>query len=73
MATHSRILAWKIPWTEEPCGLQSMGSQSWTQLKHLSTYACRVLHGSFSICYDEQQHSRERLRGQPGPHYKDFE
>ena len=26
-ATHSSILAWKIPWTEEPCGLQSMGSQ----------------------------------------------
>ena len=24
-ATHSRILAWKIPWTEEPGGLQSMG------------------------------------------------
>ena len=27
MAIHSRILAWKIPWTEEPGGLQSMGSQ----------------------------------------------
>ena len=27
MATHSNILAWKIPWTEEPGGLQSMGSQ----------------------------------------------
>ena len=26
MATHSSILAWRIPWTEEPCGLQSMGS-----------------------------------------------
>ena len=26
MATHSRILAWKIPWTEEPGRLQSMGS-----------------------------------------------
>ena len=31
MATHSRILAWKIPWTEEPGGLQSMGSQ---RVKH---------------------------------------
>ena len=30
-ATHSSILALKIPWTEEPCELQSMGSQeSWT-------------------------------------------
>ena len=27
MATYSNILAWKIPWTEEPGGLQSMGSQ----------------------------------------------
>ena len=27
MATHSSILAWKIPWTEEPGGLQYMGSQ----------------------------------------------
>ena len=27
MATHSRILAWRITWTEEPGGLQSMGSQ----------------------------------------------
>ena len=26
-ATHSSILAWRIPWTEEPDGLQSMGSQ----------------------------------------------
>ena len=31
MATHSSTLAWRIPWTEEPGGLQSMGSQkSWT-------------------------------------------
>ena len=27
MATHSSILAWRIPWTEEPGGLRSMGSQ----------------------------------------------
>ena len=31
MATHSSILAWEILWTEEPGGLQSMGSQSQTQ------------------------------------------
>ena len=30
MATHSSILAWRIPWSEEPGGLQSMGSQSRT-------------------------------------------
>ena len=33
MTTHSTILAWEIPWTEEPGRLQSMGSEkSWTQL-----------------------------------------
>ena len=33
MATHSSILAWRIPWTEELGGLQSKGSQrGWTQL-----------------------------------------
>ena len=32
MATHSSILAWRIPWTEEPGGLQSRGSQSRTWL-----------------------------------------
>ena len=35
MATHSSILAWRIPWMEEPGGLQSIGSQSQTQLKRL--------------------------------------
>ena len=38
MATHSRILAWRIPWTEEPCGLQSMGSQE-LSLVRLSDYS----------------------------------
>ena len=32
MATHSSILAWEIPWTKEPGGLQSMWSQSQTRL-----------------------------------------
>ena len=38
MATHSNILAWRIPWTEELGGLQSIGSQSvgqdWSDLSH---------------------------------------
>ena len=42
MAIHSSILAWKIPWTEEPGGLQSTGSQrvrhSWAQTYILSYY-----------------------------------
>ena len=34
MATRSSILAWRIPWTEEPVGLQSMGLQSQTRLSN---------------------------------------
>ena len=37
MATHSSILAWEIPWTEEPGRLQSMGRKSWTQLSDSTT------------------------------------
>ena len=42
-ATHSSIISWRIPWTEEPEGLQSTAPQSWVQLSdyHLhfsSTY-----------------------------------
>ena len=37
MATHSSILAWKIPWTEEPGGLQSMGSQGVGMIWGVST------------------------------------
>ena len=34
MATHSSILAWRIPWTGEPGGLQSMGSQESVSTEH---------------------------------------
>ena len=40
MATDSSILVWRIPWTEEPGGLQSIALQSWTRLKRLSTHTC---------------------------------
>ena len=40
MATHSSILAWEIPWTEEPGGLQSISSQwvghDWANRTHIS-------------------------------------
>ena len=45
MATHSRILAWRIPGTEETGGLQSIGLQSQARLKRLSTYADRISPG----------------------------
>ena len=49
MATHTSVLAWKIPWTEEPSRLQSMGSQSRTQLSththtHTHTHTQYVVH-----------------------------
>ena len=41
MATPSSTLAWKIPWTEEPGRLQSMGSKSWTRLSNFTfTFFC---------------------------------
>ena len=52
MVTHSSILAWRIPWTEEPGGLQSMELHSHKLLKQLRTQAYirhlkgRVLKGS---------------------------
>ena len=36
ISIHSSIVAWKIPWTEEPCRLQSMGSQSRTRLSNFT-------------------------------------
>ena len=39
MATHSSIISWRTPWTEDPGGLQSIGSQkSWTWLEQPSTH-----------------------------------
>ena len=39
MTTHSSILAWRIPWTEEPGGLRSTGSQYQTRLMQLSMHS----------------------------------
>ena len=39
MATHSSILVWRMPWTEEPGRLQSKGLQRVKLLKQLSTHA----------------------------------
>ena len=44
MATHSSILAWRIPWTEEPGRVQSIGSQSLTGLNVMY-----IRHSIFSV------------------------
>ena len=46
MATHSRIIAWRISWTEEPGRLQSMGSQRIRHDRETNTY----LHLVYSLC-----------------------
>ena len=45
MANHSSILAWGIPWTMNSGGLQSVGSQSQTWLKWISTKRICLIHG----------------------------
>ena len=49
MATHFTILTWKIPWTEDPGGLQSIGSQSRTQLNTQSLVLGISLTHGFSL------------------------
>ena len=49
MATHCSTLAWRIPWTEEPGGLQSMGSQSQTRLSDF-TFTFSSSDGEESTC-----------------------
>ena len=46
MATHSSILAWRIPWTEEPGRLQSMGSQSQTHFQFSPSFQGSLLQTS---------------------------
>ena len=57
MANHSRTLALKIPWMEEPGGLQSMGSQTQTRLSDFTfTQICRLYHP-----YGRKQRTKEPL------------
>ena len=53
MAIHFSILAWRIPWTEEPGRLHTVESQSWTRLKQLSmhTYMCYIVQWNSSPLY----------------------
>ena len=47
MATHSSTLAWKIPWTEEPRGLQSRGREEGDLTEHTAE-GCNIEHGDYS-------------------------
>ena len=48
MATHSSTLAWKIPWTEKPGRLQSMGSQSRTRLSDFTSLHFFRMKGNYA-------------------------
>ena len=50
MATHSRILAWRIPWTEEPGGLQSVGSKKLDMTEKACTSFLRGGTGKRDMC-----------------------
>ena len=51
VSTHSSILAWRLPWTDEPGGLQSMGLHSRTRLKRLRRHAHTHTHTHSGLCY----------------------
>ena len=71
MATHSSSLAWRIPWTEEPCGLQSSGLHEWNITEQLSLPTCLFNPHSqlsfgfqgWSICRGERKHRRMDTEG----------
>ena len=50
MANHSSIHAWRIPWTEEPGGLESIGSQSRTRLNNCHTHVFFLLYHFLFYC-----------------------
>ena len=49
MATHSSILAWEIPWTEEPSGIQSMGLQELDMTEHTHIYSKYFMRYNYTI------------------------
>ena len=70
MATHSTVLAWRIPWSEEPGGLRSMRVQSQTLLKRLSAHIpphALYKSGASSAQREGRQTWLQRHRCSPSP------
>ena len=65
MATHSSVLAWRTPWTEEPGGLQSMGSQESDTTKQQNQPLAEADLGGNAIQIHEEQ--KEKIHH--GDHY----
>ena len=70
MAAHSSILAWRIPWTEEPGGLQSMGSQ---RVRHNLATKQQPHNRKFYYWCEEDKRLREQLRKPSLGQYKNPE
>ena len=61
MATCSRILAWEIPWTEEPGGLQSMGLQrAWTKGLTAPPHIKNIIKGPDEQLGEQEHRARPR-------------
>ena len=57
MATHSSIFAWRISWTEEPGGLQSLGLQSQTWLTFTFTFPPLLILEDVILLYSPREHA----------------
>ena len=61
MATHSSTLAWKIPWTEKPGRLQSMGSQRVRRLSYFTSTKEKITSIQWKICIEIFQGKKKQL------------
>ena len=73
MATHSSILAWEIPWTEEPGRLQSWGRKDLDTNEHVYTHSgpgtwlCTLLGPSFTFVTHPQSHPSKIINSSGAP------
>ena len=67
MPTYSSVLAWRMPWTEEPGGLQSMGSQrvgldlATERQQHIILMYFNLKTGTFFFFYQSEKEKEKRL------------
>ena len=72
IATHSSVLAWRIPGTGEPGGLPSIGSQSRTRLKRLSSSSTRTRENDGEVSMEHSQTKGQRVQKNYNKHFKGF-
>ena len=75
MALHSNILAWRIPWTEEPGGLVHGVTESWTQLSthsHIVPFVLAVLTWKTIFCAKCLKKKKKRRTWRDGKEFGTF-